>query len=45
VTDHRTTFDKEVAENQALPSYRNQALNITITVAHADPYLKDLKDL
>ncbi|KAJ1304698.1 hypothetical protein OPQ81_005837 [Rhizoctonia solani] len=45
VTDHRTTFDKEVGENQALPSYRNQALNITITVAHADPYVKDFKDL
>ncbi|QRV93850.1 hypothetical protein RhiJN_21868 [Ceratobasidium sp. AG-Ba] len=38
VTDHRTSFDKDVLDNQALPSYRNQALNITITVAHADPY-------
>ncbi|KAG9082012.1 hypothetical protein FRC07_014353, partial [Ceratobasidium sp. 392] len=38
VTDHRTTFDKDVLDNQALPSYRSQALNVTITVAHADPY-------
>ena len=42
VTDHRTTFDKQVADNMALPSYRNQALNITITVAQPDPYLKEL---
>ncbi|CAE7227764.1 unnamed protein product [Rhizoctonia solani] len=45
ITDHRTTFDRDVAENTALPSYRNQALNISITVAHADPYVKDFKEL
>ncbi|KAF8739733.1 hypothetical protein RHS02_04803, partial [Rhizoctonia solani] len=45
ITDHRTTFDKDTVENQALPSYRNQALNISITVAHADPFHKDLKEL
>ncbi|KAF8595679.1 septal pore cap protein SPC18 [Ceratobasidium sp. AG-I] len=42
VTDHRTTFDKDVSDNEALPSYRNQALNVTITVAHADLHLKEL---
>ncbi|CEL60787.1 hypothetical protein RSOLAG1IB_04026 [Rhizoctonia solani AG-1 IB] len=45
ITDHRTTFDRDVLDNQALPSYRNQALNISITVAHADPYHKDVKEL
>ncbi|CAE6536486.1 unnamed protein product [Rhizoctonia solani] len=45
ITDHRTYFDKDVPHNQALPSYRTQALNVTITVVHADPYAKDLKDL
>ena len=45
ITDSRTFFDQDVADNHPLPTYRNQALNISITVAHPDPYLKDLKDL
>ncbi|KAG8707429.1 hypothetical protein FRC09_001824 [Ceratobasidium sp. 395] len=41
VTDHRTYFDEDIIDNQALPTYRTQCLNVTITVAHADAYGKD----
>ncbi|KAG8778191.1 hypothetical protein FRC12_025121 [Ceratobasidium sp. 428] len=41
VTDHRTYFDEDIIDNQALPTYRTQCLNVTVTVAHADAYGKD----